>query len=260
MNMKIIITILFFFFTISVEAQNDRLNDYNNTNWLQSFNTVNLNKKWSLHLEYQWRRENGLKYWQQSLFRTGINYQVNNKLTLRAGYAWIETFPYGDIPLQAAGKRFPEHRAFQMATITDNINRLEMSHRFMLEQRWIGRYTNAALSKPDDFLFLNRLRYMYRMQMAIGKKKIEDKTPYAAIYDEIFIGFGKNVNENIFDQNRLGILLGYRFNKMFRAEAGFFQQIVQLGREVNTRNVFQYNNGIILNSYFNFDLSKKQIR
>ncbi len=128
----------------------------------------------------------------------------------------------------------------------------------MLEQRWIGRYTNATLSKPDDFLFVNRIRYMYRMQIPIGKKKIEDKTPYAAIYDEIFIGFGKNVNENIFDQNRLAILLGYRFNKKLRLEGGFFQQIVQLGREVNNRNVFQYNNGIILNGYFNFDLSKQQ--
>jgi hypothetical protein len=27
------------------------------------------------------------------------------------------------------------------------------------------------------------------------------------------MGFGKNVNENVFDQNRLAILLGYRFNK-----------------------------------------------
>ena len=97
---------------------------------------------------------------------------------------------------------------------------------------------------------------MYRMQIPIGKKKIEDKTFCAAIYDEMFIGFGKNINENIFDQNRLAILLGYSFNKKFRVEGGFFQQIVQLGREVNNRNVFQYNNGIILNSYLTFDLSK----
>ena len=117
-------------------------------------------------MEYQWRRENIVKDWQQSLFRTGVNYQVNNKLSFRVGYAWIETFPYGDIPLQASGKRFPEHRAFQMVTVADNINRVEMSHRFMLEQRWIGRYTNTALSKPDDFLLLNRLRYMYHRKTA----------------------------------------------------------------------------------------------
>ena len=235
-----------------VAAQNTRLTDKNTIGWFNNFTIIQLSKKWSGHLEYQWRREAVVKNWQQSLLRTGINYHVNNKLTVRLGYAWVETFSYGVIPLQAAGKRFPEHRIYQMATINDNIKNIEMSHRFMLEQRWIGRYTNVALSKPDDFLFLNRLRYMYRMQKAIGKKKIEDKTAYAGIYDEIFIGFGKNVNENIFDQNRLAVLLGYRFNSTFRIEGGFLQQIVQLGREVNDRNVFQYNNGVILNSYLNF--------
>ncbi len=240
-------------------AQNTRLSDNNNIGWFNNFTTLKFSTKYSGHVEYQWRRDNFVTDWQQSLLRVGLNYQANEKLTLRLGYAWIETFPYGDIPLQVAGKRFPEHRTYQMATITDNIKLMDVSHRFMLEQRWVGRYTNPLLGKPDDFIFLNRVRYMYRMQRALGKKKIAGKTAYAALYDEILIGFGKNVNENIFDQNRLAVLLGYRLNKKYRVEAGFFQQIVQLGREVNNRNVFQYNNGIILNSYFNFDLSKKNI-
>lgn len=250
--------IFIFFCLIAVisNAQNTRLTDRNTIGWFSQFTTLRFSPKWSGHLEYQWRRDELVRSWQQSLFRTGVNYQVNPRLSLRAGYAWIETFPYGDIPLQAAGKQFPEHRAFQMLTLNDQLNRIEMSHRLMLEQRWIGRYTNPALSKPDDFMFLNRLRYMYRMQWAIGKKKIVDNTPYAALYDEMLIGFGKNVNENVFDQNRLGVLLGYRVNKKFRAEAGFIQQLLQLGREVNNRNVFQYNNGLVLNTYFNFDLSK----
>jgi hypothetical protein len=242
----------------SITGQNTRISDKNAIGWLTNFTTLQFSKKWSGHLEYQWRRENFVTDWQQSLFRTGINYQANSRLTLRAGYAWIETFAYGDIPLQAAGKRFPEHRIFQMATIIDKINRVDMSHRFMLEQRWIGRYTNTTLSRPDDFLFLNRLRYMYRAQMPLGKKTITDKTAYAAIYDEIFLGFGKNVNENVFDQNRLAVLLGYRFNKNIRIEGGFLQQLLQLGREVNGRNVFQYNNGIILNSFLNIDMSKNK--
>lgn len=258
MSRCILISTLLCLSGLALSAQGSRIRDENSIGWLNQFATLKFSSRWSGHLEYQWRRENIVKDWQQSLFRTGVNYTVNNRLTLRVGYAWVETFPYGDIPLQAAGKRFPEHRAYQMATITDNLGRADMSHRFMLEQRWIGRYTDPALAKPDDFVYLNRFRYMYRMQMAIGKKQITDKTPYAAIYDEIFLGFGKNVNENVFDQNRLALLIGYRFNKRFRIEGGFLQQIVQLGREVDNRNVFQYNNGIIINSYINLDLSKKK--
>jgi hypothetical protein len=76
-----------------------------------------------------------------------MNYQVNPKLQLRFGYGWIETFNYGDIPIQAAGKTFTEHRTCQMATLTDNVGRMGLSHCFFLEQRWIGRCTNPASVK-----------------------------------------------------------------------------------------------------------------
>lgn len=242
--------------SLSTSAQNTRINDYNTIGWFTNNTTIKFNSKWSVHLEYQWRREHIVTSWQQSLFRTGINYQANNKLLVRVGYAFAGTYNYGDYPLQAAGKYFPENRAFEMVTLSDNSGRIETSHRFMLEQRWIGRYTDPMLEKTDATTFVNRFRYMYRMQMALGKKKIVDKTPYAAIYDEVAIGFGKNVNANVFDQNRLGIIIGYRFNRTFRLEGGYLSQIVQLGRLINNRNVFQYNSGIILNTYINLDFSK----
>lgn len=233
-------------------AQNTRINDHNTIGWYSYNGTFKINKKWGIHTEYQWRRENIITDRQQSLLRTGINFKANEKLSLRAGYALIETFNYGDIPINGFGKQFTEHRAYQMATLNDKIGVVELSHRFMLEQRWIGRYSTAALTKEDDYFFVNRLRYMYRMQIPLKGKTIADKTPYAAIYDEIFLGFGKNVNENVFDQNRLGILLGYRFSSKVRVEAGFLSQIAQLPREVNNSNVFQNNNGLIVNTAFNF--------
>ena len=238
-------------------SQQQRMSDYNTIGWYAYTGTFNLNKKWGIHTEYQWRRDNIITDWQQSLLRTGINYKVNQKLSLRAGYAWIETFNYGNIPINGFGKQFTEHRAYQMETINDKMGKVELSHRFMLEQRWIGRYTNASLTKEDDYFFVNRLRYMYRMQMPLKGKTIGDKTPYAAIYDEVFVGFGKNVNENVFDQNRLGLLLGYRFSSILRVEGGFISQIVQLPREVTGRNVFQYNNGLVLSIIVNADLYKK---
>lgn len=208
--------------------------------------------KLGIHTEYQFRRNEIITQWQQSLLRLGVNYQLDPKVQLRLGYAWIETFPYGEIPINGMGKDFTEHRLFQMATLTDRVNRIDLSHRFMLEQRWVGRYTNANLENEDEFPLLHRFRYMFRMQMPLKSKEIKDKTPYLAIYDEIFLGFGKNVNENIFDQNRLGMVLGYRFNSQVRIEAGYLNQILQLGREVNNRNVFQHNNGLIINVNFNF--------
>jgi hypothetical protein len=76
-----------------------------------------------------------------------------------------------------------------MVTLTDKISKVELSHRFMLEQRFVGRYTKPELIVEDDYL-LNRLRYMF-IQMPLKGNEIANKTPYVAAYNEIFIGFGK---------------------------------------------------------------------
>ena len=238
-------------------SQNTRISNHNTIGWYNYFGTFKLNSKWGIHSEYQWRRNNLISDWQQSLLRVGVNYQLNPKLQLRVGYGWIETFPYGEIPINGMGKDFTEHRIFEMLTITDKVSIVDLSHRFMLEQRFVGRYSTINLTKEDEFPLLNRLRYMFRCQVPLKGTEVKDKTPYVAIYNELFVGFGENVNENIFDQNRLGMLIGYRFNSSVRIEAGYLNQIVQLGREVNNRNVFQYNNGLILNANFNIDLSKQ---
>ena len=255
MKLKFLAPLLLVF--ISGFSQNTRITDNNSIGWYTFTGSFKLNQKFGIHSEYQWRRDERITNWQQSLLRVGVNYQLNQKIQFRLGYAWIETFPYGEIPLNSFGKDFTEHRSFQMATLSDKVSVVDLSHRFMLEQRWVGRYTNANLNSEDDYLFMNRFRYMFRSQIPLKGKTIADKTPYLAVYDEIFIGFGENVNENIFDQNRLGLVFGYRFNKTFRMEAGYLNQILQLGREVTGRNVFQNNDGIIVNTVFNFDLSKK---
>lgn len=239
-------------------AQNNRINNQNTIGWYNYFGTLKLDNKFGIHTEYQFRRVNLGSDKQQGLLRLGLNYQLNPKIQFRLGYAWIETYPYGEIPINGFGRDFTEHRIFQMASISDKVSIVDFSHRFMLEQRWVGRYSSATLATEDQFALLNRFRYMFRFQFPLKGKSIENKTPYVAVYDEIFIGFGKNVNENVFDQNRVGILLGYRFSNAFRIEAGYLNQMVQLGRVVDNRNVFQSNNGLIVNTQFNFDLSKKK--
>jgi len=258
MKLKLYFFLVFIAINYSIKGQNSRINNQNTIGWYNYFGTFKLDKKFSLHTEYQFRRANLITDKQQGLLRLGVNYQLNSKIQLRLGYVWIETYPYGEIPINGYGKNFTEHRAYQMITISDKVSIVDLSHRFMLEQRWVGRYSNANLTSEDQFPLLNRFRYMFRAQIPLKGKSIENKTPYVAIYDEILLGFGENVNENIFDQNRLGVLFGYKFNNLFKIEGGYFNQTLQLGKEVDNRNVFQNNNGIIINTIFNFDLSKKK--
>jgi hypothetical protein len=100
------------------------------------------------------------------------------------------------------------------------------------------------------------MRYMIRVQTSILKNKLNNKAYFAA-YDEIFIGFGRNVKKNIFDQNRIGLVLGYQFSTNFKIEAGYLNQIIQFGRQIDQQEIFQHNNGLIVNTYFNFDKKEK---
>jgi hypothetical protein len=177
---------------------NNRATHYNQIGWYAFFGTIKLSGKWSLHTEYQFRRNNLVTDWQQGLFRVGINYQVNPRVLLRLGYAMAETYAYGDIPINALGRSFTEHRLYQMAQLSHKEGWLELQHRFMLEQRFVGRYSSAAVEKEDEFPFMHRARYMIRLQAPLKGREIKDKTAYAAVYNEIMIGFGKNVNSEYF--------------------------------------------------------------
>ena len=256
--MKYILSTLILLSLFKLHSQNNRLNSYENISWYNLFTSIKLTEKFGVHTEYQWRRSNYVADWQQSLLRTGINFQLNQKILFRVGYAWVETYPYGDITINSYGKQFTEHRIFQMVQLSHKEGRIDFSHRYMLEQRFVGKYSSASLNKEDSYPLLNRFRYMARMQFPLKGKEMIDKTPYFALYDEIFIGFGKNVNANVFDQNRIGALLGYRFNSKLRIEAGFLNQIIQFGRQLNGKNIFQINNGIIINLNVNIDASKKE--
>lgn len=239
--------------TYKISAQNIRTITHNDIGWYNYFGNFKLNSKWGLHTEYQWRRADWIQDWQQSLLRVGVNYQARPGVLFRVGYGWIETFAYGDIPLNGLGRDFTEHRIFEMVQLSHKEARLDFSHRFMLEQRFVGKYTSKEVTKEDQFPLYNRMRYMFRAQMPLFKPELVDKTLYAAVYDEVFIGFGKNVAANVFDQNRLGALIGYKFSSHLRAEAGYLNQIVQYGRNIANKDVYQFNNGLIVNVYLTLE-------
>ena len=257
MSYRLLLAIIPFFFFYSSLAQNTRLNHYNTIGWYNSFGTFKLSDKFGLHTEYQWRRNKIITDWQQSVLKVGLNYNLNPRVLFRVGYAWIETFPYGEYPINSLGRDFTEHRIFEMVQISHKEGIVDLLHRFMLEQRFVGRYSTTNLPKEDEFPLVNRMRYMIRLQVPLIGKEIKDKAPYVAVYNEILIGFGKNVTANVFDQNRLGALVGYRFNKNVKIETGYINQVLQFGRQINGQNVFQHNNGVIVNANFNIDLTKK---
>ncbi len=180
--------------------------------------------KWGAHLEGHWRRSDfGLK-WQQLLLRPAVNYQLSKNIGLSGGYTFLQTRPWGEFPNPGT---FHEHRIHEQITYNRRTWKLDFSHRVRLEQRYMG-----VLAKQVDgsyamnsFRYQNRIRYQGRTQIPL--KKLGDGKNYVALSDEIFFNFGKNVDRNVFDQNRAMISLGRDIGHQTRAEIGFMEQTLQ---------------------------------
>ncbi|NDB34754.1 MAG: DUF2490 domain-containing protein, partial [Flavobacteriia bacterium] len=96
-----------------------------------------ISKNVNFMTEYQWRRADGFRRWQQSLLRFGVEYAMNPKVSVMGGYAWVKTFPYGSQPII---HEFNEHRIFEQVNLKDKIGVFEIQHRFRVEQRWLEQY------------------------------------------------------------------------------------------------------------------------
>jgi hypothetical protein len=210
----------------------------NTMGWLASFNTVKLNDKWSVHTDVQLRSTHGLAHMNQVLLRPGINYQLNKKMIVSAGYA------YTHVRGVVAGESgyIPDHRIWEQFIYNHRIKSIYTQHRFRLEQRFLTKpvLDNGKIKGGKDF-YANRFRYFIRNILPLQKQAAFTKGAFVALQNEVFLNFGntENLNGKLFDQNRVYGAAGYRFSKAFDVEAGYMYQYVQGRNSVTNNNIIQ---------------------
>jgi hypothetical protein len=241
MVIRILISACLSISPLAILAQN-RITDQNDIFWLPLTVNAKINNKMVFNTEYQWRRNQLGVTWQQSLLRFGVTYNLNKVTSFQGGYAWVLTYPYGDYPIAANGT-FTEHRTHQQVMFKPelNANGVNLFTRLRLEQRWL-EVLNADKSF-NHWNYLNRIRIMQRLNIPLKLKK---QSCYFSLVDELFVGFGENVGLNVFDQNRIYALAGWNVSKSVQLEFGALNQILQQGKAVNGKSVFQYNTGPVL--------------
>ncbi len=228
--------------------------------WIMYFGNHKFNDRWGLHTEYQWRRAgrdesaNVFQDWQQSLLRVGVDYYAKNLTQWTAGYGWIKTFEYGDQPISHS---FNEHRIWEQFIVKNKVGRVDIQHRYRLEQRFVEQYKlgTSGEYEQNGYAFRNRIRYRFMVTVPLSRKELKDNTLFLSIYDEPFLGFGKGIGKNILDQNRLYGALGWRFNKDFNVQLGYLNQYV-----VKTDGIkAERNHTLQLSMTYNFNFSKPSL-
>lgn len=240
---KCSVCILLNLIVLSASAQRETVNQ--NNAWYMYFGNHALTDKWLLHTEYQFRRSGLIKDWQQSLARIGLDYRFNKEVTLTAGYAYIVSFPYGELPI---AEELDEHRIWQTLTVNQFFNGWTLNHRYRLEQRWNER---SSTSEESGRIYRNRIRYRGMVTVPLSSKTMQKGTLFLSVYDEIFIGFGDNVAQ-AFDQNRLYFALGHQFSSNGNIQLGYLNQIALKGDGINQ----EQNHTLMLALTYNMDFRK----
>ena len=240
-------------------GQNNRLNDYNTIGWLVYVGDHKIAEKWTLHTEYQMRRVNWLRVPQNQLARLGLGRALTDRVTVSGGYTYFQSFRYGDYPAVAGPRASPENRLYEDATLTTPLGRLELTQRLRLEQRWLGTRTDGGEGAVAKWTYQNRIRYYLSGAFALQGPTLDNNEWYLNAYDELFMAFGPNVQNNIFNQNRLSGGVGYQFTKDAKVELNYLYQIIQhAGPDpASGQPVFEDNNGVLLNVVYNLDFTHK---
>ncbi|MFI5203046.1 MAG: DUF2490 domain-containing protein [Flavobacteriales bacterium] len=193
--------------------------------WYMYVGDHKFSNHWGVHLEAQFRRNEVITNPQQLLLRTGLNFHFNPQVFVTLGYCFVETYPYGEFPVKST---FPEHRLWQQLQFKNTHGSLEWISRFRMEERFsnLPVLTTDTTYQPGDAVYTNRFRLLNRFSVPFNGKIIEDKSFYISVYDEIFIGFGKNVGLNLIDQNRAYMAIGYKIPGVGRLEIGYLNQLV----------------------------------
>lgn len=207
------------FCTLNVSAQSQF------SGWGASFNTIKLDKKFSVHADMQWRSTDEWKQMQTLLLRPGLNFHANKNLVITAGYAYISNRNRAG----SLSAYIPEHRIWQQVIYNHKIKTISAAHRFRLEQRLLAQtaIVSNELQKTGT-VTSHRFRYFTRNTLPFQNAASFDRGWFGALQNEVFVNIANNdrVNGKFFDQNRLYLAIGYRLSRSFDLEAGYMNQYV----------------------------------
>lgn len=220
---------LLFLLPAAAHAQSLRRTNDENSTWLAYTGVHPISKNWRLQLEAQLRQTEGMSQPQQRLFRTALLRVLSPAVRVGGGYAVTRTYPPDEFVVDA--QRFTEHRTYQQLDLRLQTGAVLWDHRYRLEQRWGERLSTTTTNFGErlGWTYTNRARYFLRTIVAPGGGAPEKGEGYFVAYDEVFINFGDQVRNNVFDQNRVFVGAGYRFRPTFGMEAGYLSQIILRG-------------------------------
>lgn len=162
--------------------------------------------RWGGYAELQTRTN---KFFNEVFYyevKGGISYDIAKNYTALIGAGRYVTYDYNELdapPIKL------ETRLWEQMVIDQFLSRVKIEHRYRIEQRFF-----------DGGDYRNRFRYRLNTAIPVNHAKIDSKTFFLGVFDEIFL----TDKAPHFERNRFFAGIGYQFDKSLSVTAGWMNQ------------------------------------
>lgn len=169
----------------------------------------------ALWFDGSWRRMGLGEEPQQLLLRPGLLHTIAPGVRLGAGYTYVATAPYGELPTTTP---FREQRIWQQLTLAHTAGQVSFLHRYRWEQRWLAPVLGDA---TGDFAYQQRARYMVRAQAPLASLTYAGRPVIWYVQEELLLPVGHDGAAGRFAQNRFLVGAGVPITARQRLEVGY---------------------------------------
>jgi hypothetical protein len=215
--MKTTISVFLLVLSGYLVAQNESPRyQYDQMIWIGYYNKIKVNEKWSVNSDFQFRTKDWYKTPSQALGRTGLVYNITERVNVTAGLAHFRFFLNDRLTRG-------EWRPWQEIGLLDGIGKLKITSRIRVEQRYNQKVADGV--PINDYGFNWRFRYKLDLQLPVYK--FVGRTIFVAGGNEVMVNAGPTVKFP-FDQNRTYIGINYEHNTNFTFQFQFMYTWQQL--------------------------------
>lgn len=202
---------LFFFCSLPAHAD-----DTDSQGWIQFILNAKLAPRALLYVEAQPRFGDGYRELTQFAFRAALGYRVNPRLSLWQGYNWQPT---------TAPIFNDEHRLYQQALWDTPWQRLNITQRVRLEERFIEHVSETAF----------RLRHQVKLAYPLDRHRRWEMIGT----QELFWNLNSTATGPLsgYDQDRLSLRLAWNTNRHLQIELGYVANFVNQPRKHQSRRL-----------------------
>ena len=175
----------------------------------------------SLWFDGQWRRMGIGAKPQQLLLRPGVQYTLTPGVRVAAGYAYVATAPYGEVP---SSTPLREHRVWQQLSLSHRAGVLAVSHRYRWEQRWqapVSAPNTGGASSVGAWRYQQRARYLGRVQSNLPVLRVGGRPVLGFVWDELLLPVGHAGASARLAQNRASVGVGVPMNSRARLDLSY---------------------------------------